>query len=162
MAFAPRALDALKSRTWTPHAFYLDLSLLADYYDGRKYHHTASATLFYAIREGLAAIHEEGLERRWERHRRFHSRFVEGIENMGLQMLVPEGQRLWTLNTPRVPEGVDEAGVRKTLLEKRGIEIAGGFGPLAGKIFRIGTMGEGANEEPICAVLAALNDALAH
>jgi alanine-glyoxylate transaminase/serine-glyoxylate transaminase/serine-pyruvate transaminase len=161
MAFSPRALEALKTRAWTPHAFYLDLALLSDYYDGRKYHHTASATLFYAIREGLAAIHEDGLEKRWERHRRFHSRFVEGIENMGLRMLVAEGQRLWTLNTPRVPDGVDEAQVRKTLLEKRGIEIAGGFGPLAGRIFRIGTMGEGANEEPICAVLAALSDALA-
>ena len=143
-----------------PHAFYLDLTLLENYYDGGKYHHSASATLLYALREGLAAVHEEGLTKRWERHLRNHRRFVEGIENIGLTMLVREEQRLWTLNTPRVPEGVDDAQVRKTMLEKHGIEIAGGFGPLAGKIFRIGTMGEGANEEPICAVLAALNVAM--
>jgi alanine-glyoxylate transaminase/serine-glyoxylate transaminase/serine-pyruvate transaminase len=160
MALSPRAMEALKARSWTPHAFYLDLALLQEYYDGGKYHHTASATLFYALREGLAAIHEEGLEKRWERHRRNHERFVEGVENMGLKMLVEQPHRLWTLNTPRVPDGVNDAQVRKTMLEKHGIEIAGGFGPLAGKILRIGTMGEGSNEEPVCAVLAALNDAL--
>jgi alanine-glyoxylate transaminase/serine-glyoxylate transaminase/serine-pyruvate transaminase len=161
LTLSPRAVETLKARKWTPHAWYLDLALLDQYYNGaRKYHHTASATLFYALREGLAAIHEEGIEKRWERHQRNHGRFVEGIENMGLEMLVAEGQRLWTLNTPRVPEGVNDAHVRKTLLEKHGIEIAGGFGPLAGKIFRIGTMGEGANEEPIYAVLAALKEAM--
>jgi alanine-glyoxylate transaminase/serine-glyoxylate transaminase/serine-pyruvate transaminase len=160
MALSARALEALKSRKWTPRSFYLDLALLEQYYDGAKYHHTASATLFYALREGLAAIHEEGLEKRWDRHHRNHLRLVEGLENMGLKMLVPEGHRLWTLNTPRVPDGVDEPRIRKTLLEKHGIEIAGGFGPLAGKILRIGSMGEGANEEPVCAVLAALRDAL--
>ena len=160
MALSPRAIDALSARAWTPHAFYLDLALLRDYYDGGKYHHTASATMLYALREALAAVHEEGLEKRWERHSRNHRRFVEGIGNMGLAMLVPEERRLWTLNTPRVPEGVDDARVRRTMLEKHGIEIAGGFGPLAGKIFRIGTMGEGSREEPICEVLAALNDSL--
>ena len=153
-------MDWLKTRKWTPHAFYLDLALLEQYYDGGKYHHTASATLLYALREALAAVHEEGLEKRWERHRRNHGRLVEGVENMGLTMLVSPNDRLWTLNTPRVPEGVDDAQVRKTMLDKHGIEIAGGFGPLAGKIFRIGTMGEGSNEEPVCAVLAALNDCL--
>jgi alanine-glyoxylate transaminase/serine-glyoxylate transaminase/serine-pyruvate transaminase len=160
MAFSGQAMEALKARTWTPHAFYLDLALLEQYYDGAKYHHTASATLLYALREALAAVHEEGLDKRWERHRRNHRRFVEGAENMGLTMLVPEDRRLWTLNTPRVPEGVNDAQVRRTMLEKHSIEIAGGFGPLAGKVFRIGTMGEGSNEEPICAVLAALNDSL--
>jgi alanine-glyoxylate transaminase/serine-glyoxylate transaminase/serine-pyruvate transaminase len=161
VTLSPRAVEALQARRWTPQAWYLDLALLDQYYNGgRKYHHTASATLFYALREGLALVHEEGVEKRWERHERNHWRFVEGVQNLGLEMLVAEGQRLWTLNTPRVPAGVDDGQVRKKLLEKHGIEIAGGFGPLAGKVWRIGTMGEGANEEPVCAALAALKDAL--
>src|ERR1035441_5706406 len=141
---SPRALDRLKNRKTPVQSWYLDLQLLDAYYAGHRYHHTASATLFYALREGLAMVAEEGLENRWERHRRNHLAFVAGIEAMGLKMHVRNSaDRLWTLNTPSVPEGVDDAKVRKFLLEERGIEIAGGFGPLAGKVFRIGLMGYG-------------------
>ena len=97
------------------------------------YHHTASATLFYALHESLRLIHEEGLEERFTRHCRAHQTLVDGFEALGLRMHVPAGYRIPHLNTPRVPEGVDDAKVRKYLLEKNGIEIAGGFGPLAGR-----------------------------
>ena len=109
MTVSPRALDRLKGRQTPVQSFYLDLRLLDTFYTGHKYHHTASATMFYALREGLAIVAEEGLEARWERHRTNHEAFVAGIEAMGLSMHVPAGHRLWTLNTPRIPEGVDDA-----------------------------------------------------
>jgi alanine-glyoxylate transaminase/serine-glyoxylate transaminase/serine-pyruvate transaminase len=157
---SPRAVERRKARKTPMQSWYLDLELLESYYWGKKYHHTASATLFYALREGLAMVHEEGRENRWERHKRNHEAFVAGIEAMGLQMHVPEGHRLWTLNTPRVPEGVDDAKVRQHLLEDRGIEISGGFGPLAGKVMRIGLMGYGSSAENVLMVLEALETAL--
>jgi alanine-glyoxylate transaminase/serine-glyoxylate transaminase/serine-pyruvate transaminase len=159
----PRALDRLKDRRSPVRSWYLDLQLLDSYFTGRKYHHTASATLFYALREGLAMVAEEGRENRWERHRRNHEAFVAGIEALGLKMLVENPvNRLWTLNTPCVPDGVDDAKVRQYLLDKRGIEISGGFGPLAGKVFRIGLMGYGSTAENVTLVLDALADALKH
>ena len=106
-------------------------------------------------------VAEEGRENRWERHQRNHQAFVAGIEAMGLGMHVPNAaDRLWTLNTPRVPAGVDDAKVRQYLLEERGIEIAGGFGPLAGKVFRIGLMGYGSTAENTLFILEALEEAL--
>lgn len=158
---SPRALDRLKSRKTPVQSWYLDLQLLDSFYTGHKYHHTASATLFYALREGLAIVAEEGLENRFERHRRNHEAFVKGIESMGLTMLVQNpADRLWTLNTPRIPPGVDDAKVRKFLLEKYNMEIAGGFGPLAGQVFRIGTMGYGSTPENVSLILTALAAAL--
>jgi alanine-glyoxylate transaminase/serine-glyoxylate transaminase/serine-pyruvate transaminase len=163
MTVSARALDRLKARTSPVHSWYLDLQLLDTFYSGHKYHHTASATLFYALREGLAIVHEEGRENRWERHRRNHQAFVAGIEAMGLAMHVADPtQRLWTLNTPRAPEGVDDAKVRQYLLDERGIEIAGGFGPLAGKVFRIGLMGYGSTAENVLFILEALDAGLRH
>ena len=159
---SPRALERLKARKTPVESFYLDLQLLDSFYTGHKYHHTASATMFYALREGLAIVAEEGLEARWERHRLNHEAFVSGIEVLGLTMLVPQGHRLWTLNTPRVPPGVDDAKVRQFLLEKYSMEIAGGFGPLAGKVFRIGTMGYSSTAENVQLILEALRDALSH
>jgi alanine-glyoxylate transaminase/serine-glyoxylate transaminase/serine-pyruvate transaminase len=159
VTISPRALERLKGRA-APHTWYLDLQLLDTYYSGRKYHHTASATMFYAMREGLALVAEEGLENRWERHRRNHLAFVAGIEAMGLRMHVAEGSRLWTLNTPRVPDGIDDLKVRKRLLEEDGIEISGGFGPLAGKVFRIGLMGYSSTAENVLLILEKLEGAL--
>ena len=116
--------------------------------------------MFYALREGLAIVAEEGLETRWERHRTNHEAFVAGIEAMGLSMHVPAGHRLWTLNTPRLPQGVDDAKLRQFLLEKYSMEIAGGFGPLAGKVLRIGTMGYSSTAENVQLILEALADGL--
>jgi len=163
MTVSPRALDRLKARKPPVHSWYLDLLLLDSYYSGHQYHHTASATLFYALREGLAIVKEEGREARWDRHRRNHQAFVAGIEAMGLGMQVADpAHRLWTLNTPRVPAGVDESKVRRWLLDERSIEIAGGFGPLAGKIFRIGLMGYGSTAENVLLILEAFGAALKH
>ena len=102
--------------------------------------------MFYALHEGLTLIEEEGLEHRWERHHQAHLEFVKQVEALGLEMLVEPKNRIWNLNTPKVPQGVDEAKVRATLLKEHGIEIAGGFGQSAGKIFRIGVMGPPGNE----------------
>jgi alanine-glyoxylate transaminase/serine-glyoxylate transaminase/serine-pyruvate transaminase len=155
-----RGLERLRTRTAPVQSWYLDLKLLDTYYEGRMYHHTASATMFYAMREGLAIIAEEGLENRWERHRRNNFAFVAGIEAMGLRMHVAEGQRLWTLNTVRVPEGVSELKIRKRLLEEHSIEISGGFGPLAGQIFRIGLMGHSSTIENVLLILDVLGKLL--
>jgi alanine-glyoxylate transaminase/serine-glyoxylate transaminase/serine-pyruvate transaminase len=159
---SPRAMEWLKNRQTTPADWYLDLKLLADYYEGsHRYHHTAPISLFYALREGLMCIAEEGLENRLARHKQSHEAFVAGIEAMGLEMHVAEGRRIWNLNTVRVPAGVDDLKVRKRLLASDDIEILGGFGPLAGRIFRVGIMGPLAVEENVLLLLGSMERALA-
>jgi alanine-glyoxylate transaminase/serine-glyoxylate transaminase/serine-pyruvate transaminase len=153
---SPRALEQLRVNT----VWYLDLKMLADYYDAHKYHHTAPISAFYALREGLAAIMEEGAPKRYARHRRCHEDFVGRIEAMGLSMHVAPGNRIATLNTVRVPDGVDDAQVRRRLLADHSIEIAGGFGPLAGKIFRIGLMGPLASKENVELLCSALAESI--
>jgi alanine-glyoxylate transaminase / serine-glyoxylate transaminase / serine-pyruvate transaminase len=150
MAMSTRAMEWLRGRTTPSRSWYLDLKLIHDYSTvSHRYHHTAPISMFYALREALLVIAEEGIENRWERHRRCHHSFVKGIEGMGLSLHVPEAHRIATLNTVCVPKGVDEAKVRKRLLDGPGIEIAGGFGPLAGKVFRIGVMGPLATEDNV-------------
>lgn len=159
---SPRAQDLLKQRKNPPRTWYFDIGLIADYLiESHRYHHTASATMFYALHEGLTLIEEEGLAERCERHRKAHHQFVKAIERIGLEMLIPEGHRIWNLNTVRVPAGVDEAKVRATLLNEHGIEISGGFGQLAGKIFRIGIMGPLATPDHVDDFLVKFSKALA-
>jgi alanine-glyoxylate transaminase/serine-glyoxylate transaminase/serine-pyruvate transaminase len=161
MAMSERAMEFLRARTTPSRSWYLDLKLIHDYSTvSHRYHHTAPISMFYALREALLVIAEEGIENRWERHRRCHKSFVKGIEAMGLRMHVPERFRIATLNTVCVPEGVDEAKVRKRLLDGPGIEIAGGFGPLAGKVFRIGVMGPLATEDNVQFFLKEFEKAL--
>jgi alanine-glyoxylate transaminase / serine-glyoxylate transaminase / serine-pyruvate transaminase len=157
---SPRAVERLNARQTPVPEWYLDLRLLTEYFDGHKYHHTASATLFYALHESLRLIHEEGLENRFARHAQAHQALMRGFEFLGVKMHVPKGHRIPHLNTPLVPQGVDDAKARKHLLEKNGIEIAGGFGPLAGKIFRIGLMGPMANEGCVDMFLGKFGEAL--
>lgn len=161
LTVSPRAWQRLEKRTMPVQSWYLDLKLLDGYYKGHKYHHTVPISMLYALHEGLALVEEEGLEKRWERHRRNHLALVAALEKMGLEMHVAAGHRLWTLNTPRVPSGVDDAKVRKRLLDAYGIEILGGFGPLAGKVFRIGLMGSSSTEENVALLVEALKKALA-
>lgn len=162
LTVSPRAMEWLKGRKTPKPTWYFDLALLAEYFDGaRRYHHTAPVTMFYALHESLRQIAEEGLDARFERHRRNHLAFVAGVEAMGLTMHVAEGHRLWSLNTPRVPEGVSDAKVRERLMSKHGIEIMGGFGPLAGKVFRIGLMGVLSTEADVVFLLEAFEEALA-
>jgi alanine-glyoxylate transaminase/serine-glyoxylate transaminase/serine-pyruvate transaminase len=161
MAMSPRAMEYLRGRTTPSRSWYLDLKLIHDYSTvSHRYHHTAPISMFYALREALSVIADEGIENRWERHRRCNKAFVKGIEAMGLGMHVPEQHRIATLNTVCVPQGVDEAKVRKQLIDGPGIEIAGGFGPLAGKVFRIGVMGPLATEENVQFFLKEFKKAL--
>jgi alanine-glyoxylate transaminase / serine-glyoxylate transaminase / serine-pyruvate transaminase len=161
LAMSQRAMDWLKGRTASPRSWYLDLKLIHDYSTvSHRYHHTAPISMFYALREALLVIADEGIENRFERHRRSHKFFVEQIEKTGLRMHVPAEHRIPTLNTVLVPSGVDDGKVRKRLLDGPGIEIAGGFGPLAGKIFRIGLMGPLATEDNIQFFLREFGGAL--
>ena len=157
VVFGPRAL----ARRVKCRSFYFDLQLLEDYWVRRKYHHTMSSALVCALDEALAIVEEEGLEARWSRHERNHRAFIEGLKALGLSVLPPEGERLWTLNTVRVPDGVDDAAVRKQLLEEYSIEIGAGLGPLAGKIWRVGLMGASSTPRLIVLLLGALQSALA-
>lgn len=158
---SPRALEWLNARKTPVRSWYFDIKLISDYlYVSKRYHHTASATLFYGLHEALTLIEEEGVAHRWERHRQAHREFVKGIEAMGLKMLVPEELRIWNLNTPLVPEGIDDAKVRLTLVREHDIDIAGGFGPLAAKVFRIGIMGPLATRDHVQDFLAKFGDAL--
>jgi len=156
VTFSPAALE----RRVKARSFYFDLALLEDYWVRRKYHHTICASLLYALREALLMVEEEGLEARWERHRRHHLALAAGIGAMGLSLLPPEGERLWTLNAIRVPDGVDEAAVRTQLLQQFDIEIGAGLGPLAGKIWRVGLMGASSTPAVILLFLGAFESVL--
>jgi len=157
VVFGPRALE----RRVRCRSFYFDLQLLEDYWVRRQYHHTMSSALVCALDEALTMVEEEGLEARWARHERNHSAFIEGLKAIGVSVLPPEGERQWTLHAVRVPEGVDEAAVRRQLLDEFNIEIGAGLGPLAGKIWRIGLMGAGSSPRSIVLLLGALERALA-
>ena len=156
VAFAPSAL----ARRVSCRSFYFDLALLEDYWVRRKYHHTISASLVFALHEALQAIDEEGLEARWRRHERHHLALAAGVEAMGLGLLPPPAERLWTLNAVRVPEGVDEARLRKDLLTRFNMEVGAGLGPLAGKILRVGLMGASSTPQAIMLFLGALESVL--
>lgn len=156
VVFGPRAL----ARKVECRSFYLDLNLLLDFWVRRKYHHTISAPLVYALSEALAEVEDEGLEARWARHEQVHRQFVDALANLGLSLLPPAPERLWSLNAVRVPDGADDAAVRRRLLERENIEIGAGLGPLAGRIFRIGLMGGGATPDNAARVAAALGEAL--
>ncbi|MGH9313078.1 MAG: pyridoxal-phosphate-dependent aminotransferase family protein [Vicinamibacterales bacterium] len=156
IAFSARALGGRRRS----RSFSFDLALLEDYWLRRTYHHTISAPLVYALAEALACVEEEGLEARWARHERHHRALAAALQAMGLELLPPERERLWTLNAVRVPSDVDEAAVRRHLLERSGIEIGGGLGPLAGRIWRVGLMGSGSTGAILLQFLGAFERAL--
>ena len=163
LTFSDKAVAALKSRKTPVQSWFLDLSLVMAYWDGaggRSYHHTAPVNMLYALHESLTMLHEEGLQTAWARHRANHDRLRDGLQRLGLELLVDARYRLPQLNAVIVPEGVDEAGVRRSLLNDHDIEIGAGLGPLAGKIWRIGLMGASSRPEAVDRVLAALSQAL--
>lgn len=164
VTFSDRAVEKIQSRTTKPVSWYLDLGLLTSYWaEGagqRAYHHTAPISMNYALHEALRIVAEEGLEARAQRHERNHRALVAGLEAMGLQMQVAPEHRLWTLNTVRIPDGVDDMRVRARLLNEFNIEIGGGLGVFKGKLWRIGLMGTGSNPNNVLLVLAALEKAL--
>jgi alanine-glyoxylate transaminase/serine-glyoxylate transaminase/serine-pyruvate transaminase len=159
---APIAVSGPARERLVPcRSFYLDLNLLEEYWVGRKYHHTISTSLVYALREALLMVEEEGLAARVARHERHHRALAAGLEAMGLSLLPPVKERLWTLNAVRVPAGVDEAAVRRTLLTTFNLEVGAGLGPLAGRIWRVGLMGASSTPQTLLQFLAALESALA-
>jgi alanine-glyoxylate transaminase/serine-glyoxylate transaminase/serine-pyruvate transaminase len=158
---APIAFSAAALARRVPsRSFYLDLALLEDYWIRRKYHHTISAPLILALHEALRVVEEEELGERHTRHHANHLLLAEGLNALGLQLLPPPSERLWTLNAVRVPEGIDEASVRSELLDKYGIEIGAGLGPLAGRIWRVGLMGAGSTASNVLLLLSALEEIL--
>ena len=162
VTFSDRAVEAAKSRKHPIRSWYLDITLLEKYWGStRMYHHTSSSTLNYALLEALLLIEEEGLQNRFERHLRNHRALVAGVEAMGLEMLVEAEYRLPTLNTIRVPEGIDEAKVRGYLLETFNLEIGAGLGALAGQVWRVGLMGYSSSAENVLFFLSAISRALA-
>lgn len=146
-----RALAKLRGRATPPRSWFFDLSLVLGYWEGdggRVYHHTAPINMIYGLAEALRIVAEEGLEQRWERHRRAHEALRAALSHLGLERLAKDGEELWPLLAVKVPDGVDDISVRGPLLTAHGIEIAGSLGPLAGRVWRIGVMGEGARPEP--------------
>jgi len=156
ISFSARALE----RRTPSRSFYLDITLLEDFWLRRKYHHTISAPLVYALHEALEVVEEEGLEARWARHQRHHQALAAGLEALGVSLLPPPAERLWTLNAVCVPDGIDEATVRRRLLDEFGMEIGAGLGPLAGKIWRVGLMGAGSTRSNILLFLSAFERVL--
>jgi alanine-glyoxylate transaminase/serine-glyoxylate transaminase/serine-pyruvate transaminase len=163
----PRAIERLQQREMPRRSWYFDLRLVLGYWlagDGagpaRAYHHTAPINLVYALREALEIVAEEGLEPRWERHRRAHEALRRALACFGLDRLAPEGEQLQPLLAVKLPDGIDEARARSALLTEHGIEISGGLGPLAGRIWRIGVMGVGAAPEPQRRLVSALSAVL--
>jgi alanine-glyoxylate transaminase/serine-glyoxylate transaminase/serine-pyruvate transaminase len=156
-----RARDAIRARQQKPSSWYFDLELLAKYYGPeRQYHHTVSATLIYALREGLRVAAEEGLEARWARHAANAEHFCDGLAELDLVPFVPPAHRLPSLITVRVPSGVDEAAVRTRLRNDYGIEIGAGLGPLKGQVWRVGLMGYSSRRENVTLLLGALREIL--
>jgi alanine-glyoxylate transaminase/serine-glyoxylate transaminase/serine-pyruvate transaminase len=162
VSFSSRALETILGRKTKVPNWYLDISLLTQYWGGRSrvYHHTAPINMIYALYQSLLLIVEEGFENVCRRHLDCHRRLVQGLEALGLEMLVSPGCRLPMLNSLLIPEGTDDAGVRSRLRNEYKIEIGAGLGPLAGKIWRIGLMGHTARPENVDRVLTALKEVL--
>jgi len=161
VTLSDRALERVRTRGTKVQSWYLDLSMIGSYWGTeRVYHHTAPINAVYGLHEGLRAILEEGLEARYERHRRLGGALQKGLTDRGMELLVDEAYRTPQLTSVRVPAGVDEKAVRGALLERFGIEIGGGLGPLAGEIWRVGLMGDTCREENVVLLLSALDELL--
>jgi len=157
-----RAVEILHNRERKVPNWYLDLTMIINYWEGQKraYHHTAPINMIYALYQSLFNLLEEGLENAWARHAENHKVLVSGLEELGLTMLVDPDYRLPMLNAVVVPDGVDEAGVRSRLRKDYRIEIGAGLGPMAGKVWRIGLMGETCRPENVDRILSALKEIL--
>jgi alanine-glyoxylate transaminase / serine-glyoxylate transaminase / serine-pyruvate transaminase len=163
-----RALAKLAAREKPGRSWYFDLSLVLAYWSpdqagatARAYHHTAPINLVYALREALTiAVGDEWLPNAWERHRKAHHALKDALSVLGCERLAPDGEQLHPLLAVSPPEGIDEAQVRTALLLDHGIEISGGLGPLAGRLWRIGVMGAGARREPQARLVTALCELL--
>ncbi len=161
ISLSSEAIKVIENRKKTVISWYFDLSMVKDYWgEKRKYHHTAPINMIYGFREALRIISEEGLENRFQRHLLNHRALVAGLERMGFSMFVPETERLPMLNAICIPDGMDDIKIRKTFLNDFGIEIGGGLGELAGKIWRVGLMGHTSRRKNVLLFLSALETIL--
>src|SRR4051812_29126753 len=162
VSFSERIVADVKSRKDKIHSWFMDMNLLLGYWGAttRTYHHTAPTNSLFALHEALLLIREEGLENCWARHQRHHIALKAGLEGMGLKFLVQEQHQIPQMNAVLCPEGVNEAEVRKTLLNEFGLEIGAGLGPLAGKIWRFGLMGYSCRPDNVMLCLSAFGSVL--
>ncbi len=163
VSFNERALDKIRNRKTKVQSWFLDLNLVMGYWGSnvkRSYHHTAPINALYGLHEALVILSEEGIEEAWERHYLNHLSLKKGLLKLGLDYFVDEAFGLPQLNAITIPEEVDDAHVRSTLLKEFNIEIGGGLGPMAGKIWRVGLMGHSSRQENIDKVLTALGKIL--
>lgn len=162
VSLSPRAVETLDRRSTRVQSWFLDLTMVKNYWAGAKraYHHTAPVSAMYALREAYRIVLEEGLENRFERHRRNHRLLRESLENLGFEFLVAEPFRLPMLNAVKIPQGVDDVTIRTRLLQEYNIEIGGGLGAFAGKVWRIGLMGESSDANHVHMLTSALKSLL--
>ena len=161
VTFSPKAVEAIDARRSKVASWYLDTTMLRSYWGSeRAYHHTAPVNMNFALHEALRLVLEEGLEPRFARHRENHNLLKDGLENMGIEFAVNEDHRLPMLNAVTIPEGIEDATVRRRLLEEFGMEIGGGLGPLKGKTWRIGLMGESSTQQNVENFLQAISTCL--
>jgi alanine-glyoxylate transaminase/serine-glyoxylate transaminase/serine-pyruvate transaminase len=161
VTLSPRAVHRLEQRKQKSQSWYLDLMAVRQYWGSERfYHHTAPINMLYGLREALAIVLEEGLENRFKRHRAMHELLRAGLKEIGIDYVSQEGRHLPMLNAVKIPDGFEDAPVRKRLLDDYGIEIGGGLGNFKGKAWRIGLMGHGASKRNVMLVLAALRAVL--
>ncbi len=163
VTFSPRAVEAVKARKTKVQSWFLDLTLVLSYWDGkggRSYHHTAPVNAVYGLNEALRMLQEEGLEQSFRRHAHYHQGLRAGLEALGFRFLVEEQFRLPQLNTVFLPEGLEDAKARRFLLDEFGIEVGGGLGAFAGKLWRVGLMGQSASRRNVMTLLSAIEAAL--
>ncbi|PRQ06975.1 pyridoxal-phosphate-dependent aminotransferase family protein [Enhygromyxa salina] len=163
VSFSARAVERIQARATPVQSWFLDLSLVMGYWGGgakRAYHHTAPVNAIYGLHEALVMVHEEGLEQAWARHRRHHEALAAGLSAMGLRLRVAAEHRLPQLNVVELPTGLDDGATRARLLRDYGLEVGGGLGDLAGKVWRIGLMGTACTRGNVLGCLAAIDDVL--
>ncbi len=158
ISFSDRAIEVLKARKTMVPNWYLDLTMIINYWEGatRAYHHTAPINMLYGLYAALGVVLDEGMGNVFARHKEAHEYLVQGLDSLGLSMTVSPESRLPMLNSVNIPEGANDAAIRTALIKEHDIEIGAGLGPLAGKIWRIGLMGHTARKENVDRLLTAL------
>ena len=161
VSFSERAVESIRRRKSPVQSWYLDLTLIGQYFGGeRVYHHTAPVNMIFGLHAALRLVLEEGLEARYARHRTQAEALYAGLVDLGLELPIEPSVRLPPLTLVRIPDGVDGAAVRRRLLNDHGLEIGGGLGDFKGKAWRIGLMGASATPRNVRLCLDALRDAL--
>lgn len=163
VSFSDKAVELIQNRKTKVQSWFLDMNLIVGYWGKggkRAYHHTAPVNTVYALYESLVMLQEEGLKNSWERHNATHKKLASGLAELGLEFAVEEHCRLPQLNAVRIPDGIDDAQVRSTLLNDYNLEIGAGLGALAGKVWRIGLMGHGCTDKNVDYCLSSLKKVL--